>query len=154
MITEKIGPPLISRVSSPAVSPHQPRSCQVSVTFVLPHGLLTMRVDVCCWGALDPSSPPEGALAGQAPGCYCRCTGFQGISCSWAIATAHPLQPGAGNNCKHNAEYPREEASHEENDDHTKKTQRAPHEAFLVRHETKSALPVQSRVSEEDKTEK
>jgi hypothetical protein len=67
---------------------------------------------------------------------------------------AHPLQQGAGNNCKPNAEDPRDKASHEENDNHTKKTQGDPHEAFLVRHETKSALPAQSRVLEEDKTEK
>jgi regulator of sirC expression with transglutaminase-like and TPR domain len=67
---------------------------------------------------------------------------------------AHLLQQGAGNNFKPSAEDPREEMPHEENDDHTQKTQRAPHKAFLVRQKTKSALPTQSRGLEEDKTEK
>jgi hypothetical protein len=43
-------------------------------------------VDACRWraqqllGAPGPSLPQEGAFAGQAPGGYCRCFGYRGIS--------------------------------------------------------------------------
>jgi hypothetical protein len=61
------------------------QSRQVSVASASSHGPLTMRVDACCWraqqllGAPDPSLPPKGAFAGQAPGGYCRCSRYQGI---------------------------------------------------------------------------
>jgi hypothetical protein len=68
-----------------AASSHQPRSRHVSTTPASSHGPLTARVDACRWraqqllGAPDPSLPREGAFAGQAPGGYCRCSGYRGI---------------------------------------------------------------------------
>jgi hypothetical protein len=69
----------------PAASSRQLRSHYASVASASSHGPLTARVDTCRWraqqllGALDPSLPREGAVAGQAPGGYCRCSGYRGI---------------------------------------------------------------------------
>jgi hypothetical protein len=64
---------------------HRLRSRHVSVASASSHGPLTACVDACRWraqlllGAPDPSLPREGAFAGQAPGGYCRCSGYRGI---------------------------------------------------------------------------
>jgi hypothetical protein len=87
--------PLMQRFKTPvtlctvhdlhAASSRRPRSRHVSMAFASSHGPLTARVDACRWraqqllGAPDLSLPQEGAFAGQAPGGYCRCSGYQGI---------------------------------------------------------------------------
>jgi hypothetical protein len=49
------------------------------------HGPLTAHVDACRWraqqllGGPNPSLPREGVFASQAPGGYCRYSGYRGI---------------------------------------------------------------------------
>jgi hypothetical protein len=70
--------------SSPAVSSHQLRSHHASATSASSHGPLIARLTRTVGGpssfwAPGPSLPQEGALAGRAPGGYCRCSGYRGI---------------------------------------------------------------------------
>jgi hypothetical protein len=68
-----------------AASSRQLRSRHASAASASSYGPLTARVDACRWraqqllGAPDPSLPREGAFTGQAPGGYCRCSGYRGI---------------------------------------------------------------------------
>jgi hypothetical protein len=69
----------------PVISSRQLRSCHASAAYASSLGPLIACVDACCWraqqllGPPDPSLPREGAFAGQAPGGYYRCSGYQGI---------------------------------------------------------------------------
>jgi hypothetical protein len=69
-----------------ATSSRRLRLRHASVASTSSHSPLTARIDACRWraqqllGGPDPSLPREGAFTGQAPGGYCRCSGYRGIT--------------------------------------------------------------------------
>jgi hypothetical protein len=69
-------------------------------------------------GAPDPSPPQEGAFMGQAPGGYCRCSGYRGIPVHLLLGPVIGPSLAQGRiNGTSSGEDPHEEAPREKNDD-------------------------------------
>jgi hypothetical protein len=107
-------------------------------------------------GTPNPSHPLEGALAGHAPEGYYRCIGSWGIPIHLLLCYLNgpSTSTRTGSRFWPSSEDPREKVPHEENDIKLLKTQRPPHEAFLVRNEDQVPTPGGITRLWEDKTRK